>query len=184
MKNNRCKYAENLKLVIAGNYNRSDYKEADYYKHLVKYACIKRSAADILLLTNLSSLKKKTLLKYSLVVLHTCFNDISARQILEAMYIGTPVISAFNDVSKDYLPDEYGCLVKPTAECYARTIIKLLRDYRMVDEYGNHVKMHFGEHFSFFRFLRELNEVIYNTGDNCSERCQSILECYSKLFDD
>lgn len=179
---NRQGKTEKLHLVIASNYDHTDRNQRNYYASLVRNACAKRSAADILLMTGLSTVSKKTLLTFSVAVLYTQMDDILALPILEAMYVARPVIAITNSVTEEYLPKNVGYLVKATPNAFAHTMDSLLENANIAETCGNKAKIYYSDNFSFGKYSKRVIRFVESSSRSPRNyTVLSCLECYDQI---
>lgn len=179
---NRQGKTDKLQLVIASNYDHTDRNQRNYYSSLVRNACVKRSAADILLMTSLPTISKKTLLTFSVAVLYTQIDDILALPILEAMYVARPVIAVINPVTEEYLPKNVGYLVKGTPHAFAHTMDTLLDNTNAAETCGTKAKIYYSDNFAFGKYSKKVNRFVEGSlPSNQNSTVLSCLECYDQI---
>lgn len=168
-------------LVIAGKFSEFDKFQRNYYTKLLEYVSNLQCGSNIILLKRFSTVTKKTLLSYCLAVLHTTSNDMFGNQILEAMYMGRPVIACNDGVGVEYLTVDCGILAKPNALSFSSAMYSLLRDKVMCAVLGVEAKKHYTSNFSFNKYSTILNNVVDVISPK--ERTLSYVECQPSCQD-
>lgn len=147
-------------LVIAGRYCEGDKYQRAYYTKILEQVNNLQCSSNIVLLKRFSTVTKKTLLTYCLSVLHTTTNEMFGNQILEAMYMGRPVVACNDGVAQEYLTIDCGILAKPNAMSYSSAMYSLLRDTVKCAVLGMEAKKHYTNNFSFTKYSMLLNNFV------------------------
>lgn len=156
-------------LVIAGQFNEQDPGEREYLWKINKLIANLNCCTNIVVLKKLNAIFKKTLLTYCICVLHTTLEDIFGEQILEAMYMGRPVIAANDGVAVNYLSERCGYLVKPVPHAFACFMYKLYKNRVHSDSMGLEAKKIFVSQFSFLRFASNLSDFVEKLGQKTND---------------
>lgn len=151
-------------LVVAGGYDLNHRENVEHYEELRNLAKELNVAEHVSFLKSPPELAKQQLLHSCRGVIYTPAEEHFGIVPLEAMYMRRPVVACNSGGPTETVADgETGFLCEPTAESFASAMVKLARDRSLSQEMGESGRERALALFSWDRFNREINRVVFET---------------------
>ncbi|KAM7286614.1 alpha-1,3/1,6-mannosyltransferase ALG2 [Ixodes scapularis] len=151
-------------LVVAGGYDVNHRENVEHYEELQNLAKELNIAEHVSFLKSPAEPAKQQLLHSCRGVIYTPANEHFGIVPLEAMYMRRPVVACDSGGPTETVADgETGFLCAPTAESFASAMVKLAKDRSLSQEMGESGRERALALFSWDRFERELNRVVFES---------------------
>lgn len=150
-----------LRLVIAGGYDRLSVENVQHYAELAR-ACESRGvSARVTMLRSPDDALKRQLLRKCSMLLYTPSDEHFGIVPLEAMYSSRPVVAVDSGGPRETVQHELtGLLCPATAESFSEAAARLLREPELADRMGIAGKQRVQSYFSLEAFAEQLDEVV------------------------
>jgi len=146
---------KNCQLVLLGNFAFDDPEGQKVFEKLEERVAKSRYKNDIKLLVIENSFLVNCLQRASSVVLQKSKREGFGLTVTEALYKGTPVVaSKVGGIPMQVIDGFNGFLHKPMeTRCFSRSILKLLNDERLRQQFGRNAKEHVKKNFLITRLM-------------------------------
>lgn len=152
---------DNVRVIMAGGYDRRVVENIDCYAELVVQANELKVSSQVMFLKSPSDAQKLALLVGCHCVLYTPTNEHFGIVPLEAMYMGKPVIATNSGGPTETVVDgKTGFLRKADAKSFAEAMAECVKNRDRCKNLGLEGRKRFREHFSFKAFTNQLDTYI------------------------
>lgn len=152
---------ENVRVILAGGYDRRVSENINCYAELVVQAEQLQISSQVIFLKSPSDTQKLALLVGCNCVIYTPTNEHFGIVPLEAMYTCKPVIATNSGGPTETVVDgKTGYLCKPDPKAFAKAMAECVINREQCKNFGIEGRKRFREYFSFKAFTNQLNTYI------------------------
>lgn len=154
-------------LIIAGGYDERVLENVEHFAELKHLVTTHGLNDHVTFLRSITDAQKHSLLHACNVLLYTPDREHFGIVPIEAMYMERPVIAVASGGPMETVEHgKTGFLCQPIPEMFAKAMLSLMRDPKLMNAFGEAGKKRVKEKFSFESFTEKLDTVVKSLTTN------------------